>query len=271
MSGRWNSNAVRGGRSSPLAVFVGAAMLLIGVALTIVAFHWVQDDAKSNGPMANKDGAAGSEAALPTASAVPSPVDSTAPQATAEDAPRKRTGERPDAPGPHGRPAGETRPAEENHRALQEKPAADRGTYLAEQRPWEMVDVNTGGQPLARHVRIGGRSFAHAVWAQPTADRGTSQISYRLDGRAGRLHGVAGIADAAEGAGAEETVPAAVFRIYGDGNLLWESDRLSGRGAAQVLDIAVARSDLLALVCESESPAAVSAFAWGNLYLPKTD
>jgi hypothetical protein len=62
-------------------------------------------------------------------------------------------------------------------------------------------------------------------------------------------------------------VPVAVFRIYGDGNLLWESDRLSGRGAAQVLDVAVARIDLLALVCESESAAAVSAVAWGDLQL----
>jgi hypothetical protein len=138
---------------------------------------------------------------------------------------------------------------------------------LAEQRPWEVVDVNMGGQPLARQVRIGGRSFAHAVWAQPTADRGTSQISYRLNGRAGRLHGVVGIVDATEGAGAEVVVPVAVFRIYGDGNLLWESDRLSGRGAAQVLDVAVARIDLLALVCESESAAAVSAVAWGDLQL----
>lgn len=118
-----------------------------------------------------------------------------------------------------------------------------------------------------RSVTIGGRAYAGAVCLRPAEDQGTTQIAFSLGSRFDRLRGVAGIADAGPPGGDDSAAdrPQAVFRVYGDGNLLWESKRLVGRGAQQAFECRVAGVDLVTFVAESHSPARTSNLAWAGL------
>ncbi|HPM79359.1 MAG TPA: NPCBM/NEW2 domain-containing protein [Candidatus Anammoximicrobium sp.] len=120
-----------------------------------------------------------------------------------------------------------------------------------------------------RPVKIGGQSYDRAVCLRPAEDQGTTQIAFELGARFVHLQGVAGIADLPSPSrnGADRYQPQAVFRVYGDGNLLWESKPLSGRGDHQTLECPVAGVDVLTFVAESRSPAAISDLAWADLKL----
>jgi len=120
-----------------------------------------------------------------------------------------------------------------------------------------------------RSVKIGGQAYDRAVCLRPAEDQGTTQIAFQLDARFVHLRGVAGIADLPSPSrnGADRDQPQAVFRVYGDGNLLWESKPLSGRGDHQALDCTVAGVDVLTFVAESQSAAAISDLAWADLKL----
>jgi hypothetical protein len=52
------------------------------------------------------------------------------------------------------------------------------------------------------------------------------------------------------------------FRIYGDGNLLWDSGTMQGYGSSKQFDVAVEGLHQVVLVVESDSPSDVSLFAW---------
>jgi hypothetical protein len=58
-----------------------------------------------------------------------------------------------------------------------------------------------------------------------------------------------------------------VFRLYADGNLVWESGLLAGHDARRDFECEVRGVDVLTLVAESQAPASVFRFAWGNLRL----
>jgi hypothetical protein len=125
-----------------------------------------------------------------------------------------------------------------------------------------------------RSVGIGGQAYDRAVCLRPAENRGTTQIAFDIDGRFARLRGVAGIADPSSPnpAGAAQDRPQAVFRVYGDGNLLWESGPLTGRGDHRAFACSVAGVDVLTFVAESQSPANISDLAWSDLKLfPNTE
>jgi hypothetical protein len=129
--------------------------------------------------------------------------------------------------------------------------------------PSEVVGVRTGDSPLRRTVAVDGTPHP-ALWAQPENDRGTSQLSLPLQGKYVRLQGRAAIADG----GAENAVePAATFRIYGDGNLLWESETLRRYGVSQPFEVDVTGMALVALVTESDASSQASPLAWVDLRL----
>ena len=83
------------------------------------------------------------------------------------------------------------------------------------------------------------------------------------------MRGIAGICDRAADVDARQAKPAGTFRIYGDGNLLWESDLLVGCGANERFEIEVQGIQLVALVVESDVPAEIARFAWGDIELVK--
>jgi hypothetical protein len=189
-------------------------------------------------------------------------------------------------------PAAEEPPAPadttaEDPDAARSKPTGGDGVFLAAIEPTEVQDVRLDDQPLRRAVTLGQREHRQSIWAQPRLDRGTCQVSYMLDKRYARLRGAAGLADpptgetpAAEAPTGE--VPAAetptgeapagetlamTFRIYGDANLLWQSETANAPGAIQAFDVDVRGVTLVVLVSESESPSPISRGAWLDVRL----
>jgi hypothetical protein len=150
--------------------------------------------------------------------------------------------------------------------------AADKKDYLSLLPPFETVGVKTNGGPVRRSVSFSGEEHQFGIWAQPNEDAGTAQVSFLLKDQFTGLRGKAGICDApADAAIGDSAGPSGVFRIYGDGNLLWESDSPVGFGAVEQFEIDVKGIELLALTVESDSPAESSRFAWGNLELTRDE
>lgn len=135
---------------------------------------------------------------------------------------------------------------------------------LTDLKPLEMLDVLLGDAQLVRSVQIDSQVYPAALWAQPTTNLGSCQISFPLQRAYQRLTGLAAIADADQEGSA---VPAGTFRVYGDGNLLWDSDLLEGYGSSSRLDIDIQGIRLVVLVVESNSPSDISLFTWADLRL----
>ncbi len=135
---------------------------------------------------------------------------------------------------------------------------------LTDLKPLESLDVSLGDAQLVRSVQIDGQVYPAALWAQPTTNLGSCQISFPLQKAYQRLTGLAAIADADQEGSA---VPAGTFRVYGDGNLLWDSDLLEGYGSSRGLDVDIQGIRLVVLVVESHSPSDISLFTWADLRL----
>lgn len=135
---------------------------------------------------------------------------------------------------------------------------------LSDLKPLEALDVLLDDAQLVRSVQIDGQVYPAALWAQPTTHLGSCLISFPLQKAYQRLTGLAAIADADQEGSA---VPAGTFRVYGDGNLLWDSDLLEGYGSSSRLDIDVQGIRLVVLVVESHSPSDISLFTWADLRL----
>lgn len=144
-----------------------------------------------------------------------------------------------------------------------------RGFDLVTLPPIEIEADAASQDAWRRSVKMGGRDYERAVRLRPAANQGLVQIAFQLDGRFVHLRGVAGIADLSSPSqgGAGQDQPQAVFRVYGDGNLLWESKTLAGPGDHQAFECPVAGVDVLAFAAESQSPANISDLAWGGLAL----
>jgi hypothetical protein len=142
--------------------------------------------------------------------------------------------------------------------------AAPARKQLAELTPLEVLDIRLGDTGLVRSAHVAGQSCPSAIWAQPVENLGTCQVSYLLRKAYQRLTGAAAVADAV---GEKAEVPAGTFRIYGDGNLLWDSGTLQGYGSSKQFDVAVKGLHQVVLVVESDSPSDVSLFAWVDLQL----
>lgn len=142
------------------------------------------------------------------------------------------------------------------------------GAWLADLKPLEVVGVDLRGGDLQGSVTLGGRDRRHGLRVRPIAGQGECRISYELASRPTELRGVAGLPAAAGGPAAEQPrTPSVVFRIYGDGNLLWESEPLQEPGTAAPLDVKLSGVTVLALVVECSDLAAAPVCAWGDLEL----
>ncbi len=134
--------------------------------------------------------------------------------------------------------------------------------------PIEIQAADAGRDAWRRSVRMGGRDYVHAICLRPD-DQGLAQIAFKIDARFSRLSGIAGIAEPSSPSpgDADRDRPQAVFRVYGDGNLLWAAEPLAGSGDHRSFQCSVAGVDVLTLVAESQSPANVAGLAWGDLQL----
>jgi len=132
--------------------------------------------------------------------------------------------------------------------------------------PIEVLGTGANAGDWRGAVASGGLAFGHAVRLRPTEDQGVAQIAFALKARFAQFRGVAAIVgdETRDATGARQDLPQAIFRMYGDGNLLWESELLSGPGKHQEFQCDVRGVDVLTLVAESESPASISNFAWGD-------
>ncbi len=146
-----------------------------------------------------------------------------------------------------------------------EKPASENVQSLPQ--AFERVGINANGGDARGSVSFSGQKCESVIWAQPDEDEGESRVGYILDGKPATLRGTAGISDAADDAGTDGKKPSAVFRIYGDGNLLWESEPQTGFGAAQQFEVDVKGIEVLSLAAESGSSSEMSRFAWGDVEL----
>jgi hypothetical protein len=135
---------------------------------------------------------------------------------------------------------------------------------LTELTPLEVLDIRLGDGALVRPAKVAGRNYPTAIWAQPEANLGTCQVSFPLKQAFQQLTGTAAVADTDA---QDAAVPKGTFRIYGDGNLLWDSGTLEGYGSTKAFEVIVEGIRLVVLVVESDSPSDVSRFAWVDLQL----
>ncbi len=141
---------------------------------------------------------------------------------------------------------------------------------LAALEPFEVDGVERDGGGPDRPVSISGTRYDHAICVDPSPDEHTAQITFSLKGKWTRLGGVVGITGSdGESRSTESNQPKAVFRIYGDANLLWESKPLAGDGALEKFEVDVAQLDILALVVESQSTSDEARPVWADLRLAK--
>ncbi len=127
--------------------------------------------------------------------------------------------------------------------------------------PSEIDGVRRGDQPIRRTVRLGGQS-RDVYWVQPETDRGTTQLGFAFQGQHARLRGTAAVAD---GGGDDSVQPSARFRVYGDGNLLWQSETLTAYGTSESFDVAIGGLQMVALVAESDASSEASPLVWTDL------
>ena len=144
--------------------------------------------------------------------------------------------------------------------------AAPAVASLTELTPIEIIGSGLNAGDWHAAVVCGPQSFPQAIALRPVEDGGSTQIAFQLKGRFARLRGFAATVGGPTGESADvsQDHPRAVFRIYGDGNLLWESERLIGPGKCQPFQCNLGGVDVLTLTAESESPASLSQLAWGN-------
>ena len=263
----------RGHRISGAAVVIALVLLVIGGAGLSVAMYFLT----RRGPPSRPEAVAKADRAATTVSGDRQTVPPATKGPTSAPAGERKADGRaaleaqavkplPPASAPGlAAGAGEV-PVESGRPAEKPRPSGIDVTTLS---PIEVEADDASRDSWRRSVRIGGQAYDRAVCLRPAEDQGTTQIAFDIDARFARLRGVAGIADASSPspAGAAQDRPQAVFRVYGDGNLLWESGPLAGRGDQRAFECSVAGVDVLTFVVESESPADISDLAWSDLKL----
>jgi hypothetical protein len=140
------------------------------------------------------------------------------------------------------------------------------GVWLAELSPLEVAGIGDNAGAWHRTLTIGGKVFENTILLPPAPGEDVVQIAFGLQKRFDRLAGsVAIVSNASDHpADANQEGPQAVFRLYGDGNLVWESGVLSGFGVPRELTCEVRGVEVLTLVAESQAAADSACFAWCN-------
>lgn len=265
----------RGRTISGATVVVGLVLLVLAIAglavasyLAIGPFSLRRDAAarfvaESSGPASSPAVADEPPAASRAQVAATSPTDSL------PDAPPRPETSDASKPLPDGRapPPPLTGQEAETGLAAAEDSAAE--FPLVDLTPLEVVGLGGHAGDWRGPVTIDGRLCQKSLLLQPPTGEDVAQIAFGLQKRFDRLAGVVAIVarDPSNPAGAGPQRPQAVFRLYGDGNLLWESELLAGFGAHRELACQVQGVEVLTLVAESQAAGEGACFAWGDLRL----
>ena len=127
----------------------------------------------------------------------------------------------------------------------------------------EVEGVQTDQQPLRRSIAFQGRE-RKAWWTQPQVESGAARMAFRLDGSAQVLSGEAAIVASSVAQAAAASVS---FRIYGDGNLLWQSPEFSPEDHVHTFQVDVTGIQFLSLLAEAEGQQTSLPLAWLDLGL----
>ena len=115
---------------------------------------------------------------------------------------------------------------------------------------------------------LDGKKLSHGIWAQPNTDKGTSRIVYTLDGKYEKLTGSAGLSDiTARFPAGSRLTPSCRFAVWGDGQVLWESRKITGRGDKTAFHLDIEGVKKITLVAETYTYSYMSNCVWGNLML----
>lgn len=126
------------------------------------------------------------------------------------------------------------------------------------------VDLDDG--PVHRTVKIGGRTFKKSVWVQPKDYEGVAKVSYLLGKNYETLSGIVGFDPGLYG-----TLSASspiIFRIEGDGRILWISPKMTPRNVL-TFRIKVSRVQVLTLVAACGGSSYYARGAFGSPMLTK--
>jgi hypothetical protein len=121
-------------------------------------------------------------------------------------------------------------------------------------RPWPLrLDLNAAGGPLS----IGGRTFERGLGFHSRAE-----VTYALDGKYESLAATIGIDDVVRPAGS------VIFRVLGDGKVLFESELLTGAAPPQDILVGIKGVRQLTLVADYGDELDLSDYAdWGGARL----
>ncbi len=167
-------------------------------------------------------------------------------------------------------------PADNNSSARDESPSRDAGSPLDEAPgvplasldPTEIDGVQSGPESPWQPASFSGKRYERALCMVRSSGDGRSQVSFFLRGKFQQMSGIAGLQDAQHEDRADESgQPKAIFRIYGDANLLWDSAPQAVAGATEPFELDVRGVDYLTLVVEYGLRADGARPAWADLRL----
>jgi len=107
------------------------------------------------------------------------------------------------------------------------------------------------------HIEVQGHRASHALSTHPPP-YGSAYVAYRLEGRYSRFTAAAAISDAAQ----QPSESALVFKVFGDGRLLWQSRPIQQNGASQDCDVDIQDVDVLKLQVECNGGAVFAYAVW---------
>jgi hypothetical protein len=169
-------------------------------------------------------------------------------------------------------------PAKNNSPARDESPGSDAdspletasGVPLASLDPTEIDGVQSSQESPWQAASFSGKRYERALCMVRSSGDGRSQVSFFLRGKFRLLSGLAGLQDAQNEDQANESEQAkAIFRIYGDENLLWDPAPQAIAGATERFELDVQGVDYLTLVVEYGLRADGAQPAWADLRLAR--
>ena len=93
-------------------------------------------------------------------------------------------------------------------------------------------------------------------------------MTFKVDGRYGRLRGVAGMSDDTNRfPPGHRMTPATVFAIHADGRVVWRSGNVIGAGSFERFDIDITGVGTITLTAESNTYSYMARSAWGDIEL----
>jgi hypothetical protein len=150
-----------------------------------------------------------------------------------------------------------------------ERVADSAAVPLTKLSPLEIVGTGGRAGDWRGSLKLDGQVYENAVLLRPAEAEDVAQIAFAVQKRFTRLAGFVALVaeDSADPAEANRNQPQAVFLLYGDGNLMWQSGVLAELGARREFECEIRGVEVLTLVAESQTAANSPCFVWGDVRL----